>query len=417
MASGALMIDSDVLQARTDAALSRSRTIKATLSPPPSPYPRRVSSLNKLPKVNLTETGPEQVSGEQDNDNSADDDPLVLGVKSLDVSSTSSGTVSPDNHPTTPPEPVTAVSRVEDEDASFPAFLENMKAHAMFATSTEQFQLIQPEAVIAPPIVPLVPQEAPRSKPFTRRRSWRPPSIHSPDKENGRAAGELDRSALGLAQLQEAASPTADSKTKSKRRNSWMTPSFDSSKLQQILPQRDGKEKRPISAIFTSQTASTSVQPQLPLIHETEPSPKSVEPVDEALAALNRTSISNADRLSSLPPLNTNLPFKKSKRPLSGLFSATGASPTTPKRSQDEPRSAPPVSIAKSFSMDRLPALKDSLPSLDRFSTLSKASLDKSRTSSERSSSRTDTNRKRDESWGSFKALDADYQKCVATAD
>ncbi|KAF2097577.1 DUF1765-domain-containing protein, partial [Rhizodiscina lignyota] len=71
--------------------------------------------------------------------------------------------------------------------------------------------------------------------------------------------------------------------------------------------------------------------------------------------------------------------------------------------------SAPPTSISKSFSLDRMPyrmpSLKDSLPSFDRLPALSRNASDKALFT------KSDPARRRDELWTYFKALDADYQK------
>lgn len=101
------------------------------------------------------------------------------------------------------------------------------------------------------------------------------------------------------------------------------------------------------------------------------------------------------NRSSSDPSLNISVTQKVSR--LTGIF---GYATTAPEAT------APEASLARSFSMDKLPALKGSVPSLDRLSSLpSNKALDKLKPS------RTNSPTRRDELWSVFKSLDSDFTK------
>lgn len=432
MASGGLDLldrpDAASLQRGPNAARSRSRSFGATSSPIAV---HRQSNFEQFPQI--PETAVEHLLVVKGKDSLTEEDLISVGIKNLDTRSTSSGTATPDNQPLTPPGTIFIASEREC-DGSLPAFLEDMRTHSMFDTSTERFQLAPPEATIVQTSTPVPispPQDAPRKRSF-RRRSWLPPSSRpsSPDKDKTRAGGEKDRKPGDLEEAREFKNSVGDGKSNSQWRNPWVTssssvtsasdaPKFRSDRLPHLDSSTyEKKSKQPMNGFFISSPATPGnesyfhhvLSPQTPV-----PSPNNSESqkppahsIHEGLDPLNsapRASISaNPSNTSPLPQLDTRLQMKKSRRPFSGIFGGSAtSSPATPRTSQDEPRSVPPM--VKSFSMDRLPTLKDSLPSFDRLSNLSKPSSEKLRSSYEKGIL------KRDELRSAFKGLDADYQK------
>lgn len=376
MSGGSVLVERPRLRTNffgTKNDMSRSRQ---SLSPSPStPTLRRGISFTQFAKIK--ESTLEYLPSVQSKGTFTEGDLVGRGKSSADRTSTSSGTISPDNDPPTPPEPVSISA--EHSDRGFPAFLEDVKAHEMFNTSTENFQLIRPEA--------MEPTLPPSAKGKLRRRSWMAPvsrSLSRPTspkrtKPATETISENEPAALGSSEV---SGEAEDMKAKKGRRNSWMTSNTTSEE--------------------SEESDKANMLPRL----ETQGSPKrSRRPMSEMFGLSPAAATSEKPSLLSLPALNTDIPVKQSRRPLSGIFSS---SPTTPKRSQEEPRSAPPVSIAKSFSLDRMPSLKDSLPSFDRLSNLSRVTLDDRTSFSKR-----DLSRGRDELWTAYKSLDVDFSKWV----
>lgn len=356
---------------------------------------KREPSFTQFPRIEeLPETPSHHLTPVQEKEAFIENDLSSVGGTSSSLDG-SSGISSPDDEPPTPLEPlaITALTQLPRPEEKFPSFFDDFEWGTNFTLAEPKLHLMSPVVtemrIPPPPPPPPVPASVPSTTKKLRRRSWKPtsakatPRTTSPERK---APTEHDKALAALEGVSTPPTAPATHQEKAKRRNSWMP----SSKSRAPSPEPP-MPKIPTTPSITSSRPSS----RRPPTSDSGGAPPVLVRVP--------TNITSNDAQVA-PPSSADAQQKKGRR-LSGIFSGSSA-PSTPKRSQEEPRSAGGAIVSRSLSADKLPGLAGSFGSFDRLSSLaSKASKDSSRLG------KSSSLRRRDEAWGAFKALDADFSK------